>query len=215
MILKRLFDFWVSFFGLVLLSPFLLLCALLVKAFDRGPVFFVQERVGYNGESFRMFKFRTMRVNNSGSAITIGSDQRITSIGRVLRRFKIDELPQLWNVLRGEMSFVGPRPEVRKYVEMYNSKQLEVLLLKPGITDLASFAFFDESDLLASAPNPEAFYIQEVMPEKIRINLEYADRANFFVDLYLILATVLRSVGIKFNLFRRLDVRPPLLRIQA
>lgn len=215
MSLKRLFDFYVSLFGLLILSPFLLLCALLIKIFDSGPIFFVQERVGLDGRPFQIFKFRTMRVNNEGSSITVGDDQRITPIGLWLRKFKIDELPQLWNVLRDEMSFVGPRPEVHRYVQMYTAQQAEVLHLKPGITDLASFAFFNESDLLASAPNPEAFYIQEVMSEKIRINLAYADRANFFVDLLLIAATVLRALGIKINLFRWLDVRPPLLRVQA
>lgn len=215
MTFKRLFDFYISFFGLIVLSPFLFLCALAIKIFDHGPVFFAQERVGLNGRAFRMLKFRTMRVHSEGASITVGGDDRITGIGRILRRFKIDELPQLWNVLRDEMSFVGPRPEIRKYVELYKPKQLEVLQLKPGITDLAAFAFFDESDLLASAANPETYYIQEVMPEKIRINLEYAERANFFIDLALIFATVLRSLGIKFNLFRWLDVRPPLMRVQA
>ncbi len=213
--LKRLFDFSVSLFGLIFFSPFLLVCAFLIRILDPGPVLFVQERIGLDGVPFRMLKFRTMRVGVSGASITVGGDQRITSIGRFLRKFKFDELPQLWNVLRGDMSFVGPRPEVRKYVEMYTDQQALVLHLKPGITDLASFAFFDESDLLASAPNPEAFYIKDVMPEKIRINLAYADRANFFVDLVLIAATVLRALGIKMNLFRWLDVRPPLLRVQA
>lgn len=215
MMLKRLFDFYMSLFGLILLSPFLLVCAILLKVFDRGPVLFIQERIGKNGRAFKILKFRTMRINNDTNAITIGDDKRITKIGKFLRRFKIDELPQLWNVLRGEMSFVGPRPEIRKYVEMYDSNQAVVMSLKPGITDLASFAFFDEADLLASAANPEAFYVKEVMPEKIRINLEYADRANFFLDIYLIVATVLRALGIRTNLFRQLDIRPPLVRIQA
>lgn len=215
MMLKRLFDFYMSLFGLILLSPFLLVCAILLKVFDRGPVLFIQERIGKNGRAFNILKFRTMRINNDTNAITIGDDKRITKIGKFLRKFKIDELPQLWNVLRGEMSFVGPRPEIRKYVEMYDSNQAVVMSLKPGITDLASFAFFDEADLLASAANPEAFYVKEVMPEKIRINLEYADRANFFLDIYLIVATVLRALGIRTNLFRQLDIRPPLVRIQA
>lgn len=215
MILKRLFDFTVSGIGLIALSPFLFLCALVIKALDPGPVFFVQERIGQGGVPFRMLKFRTMVVNNSGSSITVGADRRITKLGRFLRKFKIDELPQLINVLKGEMSFVGPRPELQKYVALYSPDEKAVLRLKPGITDLASFAFFDESELLAQAPDPEQFYIQTVMTEKIRINLAYAERANFMVDIVLISATVLRATGLRFDLFRWLNVPPPLLKVQA
>jgi lipopolysaccharide/colanic/teichoic acid biosynthesis glycosyltransferase len=209
--MKRGLDIALAAFGLVILSPILLVIAVLVKAFDFGPVFFVQERVGRGGRNFRMLKFRSMVVNaeSQGGQITASGDKRITRLGYLLRRTKADELPQLWNVLRGEMSFVGPRPEVRSYVDLYTSEQCKVLELCPGITDLASFAFFNESDLLAAAPDPERLYRNYLIPEKIRINMAYAAQAGMFSDLLLIVGTVLRSFGLKLNLFAFFSVEPP------
>jgi lipopolysaccharide/colanic/teichoic acid biosynthesis glycosyltransferase len=164
--------------------------------------------VGQHGRPFLMYKFRTMRVQNSGPSITVGRDQRITRVGKWLRKTKFDELPQLWNVVKGEMSFVGPRPEVDTYVSRYSEEQLRVLDLKPGITDPASLAMYNESELLAQARNPEEFYTSQLMVEKIRMNLEYAAKANFLTDLLVILATVLRPLGIKLNVFAWLRLRP-------
>lgn len=207
--IKRSMDIVLAGVGLAVLSPLLLVLALIVKLSDFGPVLFVHERVGRRGKPFRMLKFRSMRVHQGGADLTATGDARITPVGRFLRAIKADELPQLWNVLKGEMSFVGPRPEVRKYVELYTREQEKVLELQPGITDLASFAFFNESDLLARAADPEQFYREHLIPEKIRINLAYAARANVMTDLHLILATVLRSLGIKQDLFRQWNIRPP------
>jgi lipopolysaccharide/colanic/teichoic acid biosynthesis glycosyltransferase len=209
--MKRLSDILFSLIGLLILSPLLAVTAVLIKLSDGGPVFFVQQRIGRGGSVFPMLKFRTMVVNAAakGSALTIGADARITPIGRVLRRLKLDELPQLLNVLRGEMSLVGPRPEVSKFVECYTPAQREVLLLKPGITDPSSFAFFDESELLASQGDPERFYKDHLMGEKIRINLDYAAKANFATDMFLILATVGRMAGVKLDIFGPLKIELP------
>jgi lipopolysaccharide/colanic/teichoic acid biosynthesis glycosyltransferase len=208
--MKRAVDFVMSLLGLVILSPFFAVIALLVKIHDRGPVFFVQTRVGQGGRPFRMFKFRSMTMgSDKGAALTVGQDPRITPVGHFLRRGKIDELPQLINVLRGEMSLVGPRPEIEKFVACYSTDQREVLRLKPGITDPASFAFFDESDLLSQVADPERFYQDQLMGEKIRINLDYAERANLLTDTLLILATVGRMFGVKLNVFSWLKIELP------
>lgn len=209
--MKRAFDLILSLVGLLVLSPLLLLCVLLIRVSDWGPAIFVQRRVGRGGREFKMYKFRTMVVNAEaqGGQITVGADKRVTAIGSFLRRTKIDELPQLWNVFLGQMSFVGPRPEVKKYVDLYSLNQREVLKLKPGITDLASFAFFNESELLGQATEPEVYYLNVLMREKIRINLEYAAKANFLTDLLLIMATVLRSIGWRADLFTYFKIRPP------
>ena len=190
---KRLFDLGTAGLGLIAIAPALAVMALGVKLSDGGPVFYRQERVGRGGKPFRIWKFRTMVPNADrlGLSITRGGDSRITRIGRVLRRFKLDELPQLWNVLVGEMSFVGPRPEVARYVALYSPEQRQVLELKPGITDPASLAFRDEESMLAAASDPERFYIDTCMPRKIEINLAYARRATFWTDLWVILQTVI------------------------
>lgn len=182
--------------GLLVLSPLLVLIAILVKAEDGGSVFFRQERIGRGGRPFHMWKFRTMITSASalGPSLTAAGDNRITRIGGWLRARKLDELPQLFNVVRGEMTLVGPRPEVPKYVEMYTAEQRGVLDLDPGITDQASIRFADESALLAEQEDPERFYIERVIPEKIRLNLEYADGATSFSDLKVVLET-LRHVG--------------------
>jgi len=173
----RFFDVIISLVCLILLLPFLVLIAVLIKVTSKGPVVFAQQRVGKNNEDFRFYKFRTMYVNNAEkNFLTIGErDKRITPVGVFLRRFKLDELPQLYNVLNNEMSIVGPRPEVRKYVSLYSEAQKEMLNLKPGITDYASIAFVNESALLAKHQDAEAFYIKEIMPLKIELNRKYAE----------------------------------------
>lgn len=173
----RFFDILISLLGLILLFPFLLMISIFIICNTRGGAFFIQKRVGRNNKDFRMFKFRTMEPDSEKSGLlTVGSDDmRITGMGRWLRRYKLDELPQLVNVLAGDMSLVGPRPEVRKYVDMYTSEQMRVLSVKPGLTDWASLEYFNENDLLLSSDNPEEVYIREIMPEKIKINFRYLD----------------------------------------
>lgn len=191
---KRVFDLIASVSGLLLLSPVLAIIAVAIKAGDRGPLLFSQQRVGRDGHTFRLLKFRSMIVDAEriGPALTIGTDPRITPIGRLLRRAKLDELPQLINVARGEMSLVGPRPEVPKYVAMYTPAQRRVLTLRPGITDPASMEYVREAELLAHADDPERAYIEEVMPRKLQLNLAYAETATLWSDI----ATILRTMGV-------------------
>ncbi len=191
--IKRLFDIFFSAFGLLILFPFFLLIALLIKINSRGPAFYKQERIGKGGKPFKMIKFRTMQIDSdSKGLLTIGGkDSRVTTIGYYLRKFKIDELPQLVNVLMGDMSFVGPRPEVKKYVDLYTTEQREVLSVKPGITDYASIEYRDESAMLAGSENPEEFYTTVVMPAKLKINLEYINDRNILTDVKIIFKTVL------------------------
>lgn len=191
---KRVLDFLLSLFGIIILSPLLALIAVEVKISDGGPVFFRQERVGRNGRRFRIWKFRTMTVgaDKMGPLLTVGQDPRVTKVGRWLRQTKLDELPQLINVLAGEMSLVGPRPEVPRYVALYTEEQKAVLKLLPGITDPASIRFRNESELLATAADPERYYVEIVMPEKIRLNLEYASKASVWTDIAVIIHTLLR-----------------------
>jgi len=193
---KRLFDLFWTLAGLCLLWPIFLLIALLIRLDDGGPVFFRQERVGHKGKPFHIWKFRTMVVDAEklGMPITIGRDPRITSVGFWLRKYKLDELPQLFNVLTGEMSLVGPRPEVPDYVALYTPEQRAVLELRPGITDPASIKYRDENELLAQAPAPEQTYIEEIMPAKIQLNLEYASRATIWSDFLIILRTIIGSL---------------------
>jgi lipopolysaccharide/colanic/teichoic acid biosynthesis glycosyltransferase len=191
---KRALDLVGAGAGVVLLSPLLLVVALLVKAEDGGPVFFRQERVGYRGHPFWIWKFRTMfpGAELQGLPLTVGRDARVTRVGSWLRRLKLDELPQLFNVLAGEMTLVGPRPEVPRYVASYGLEQRRVLELVPGITDEASIRYLDESALLAAAADPEQVYVNEIIPEKIRLNLAYAAHATVWTDLRVIMATVRR-----------------------
>lgn len=190
--MKRFFDIVFSFLGLLLLSPLFIVLAVWIKCDSRGPVFYRQVRVGRHNRDFRIFKFRSMRVgSDKGSLVTIGGrDPRITRSGYFIRKLKIDELPQLINVLTGDMSFVGPRPEVRKYVDMYTTEQLHVLDVRPGITDLASILYRNENDLLATAADPERFYIETVMPDKLRINLQYVQNHSLWGDIKLIFKTL-------------------------
>ena len=190
---KRLFDIVCAGIGLLLLSPLLLAVAVWVKLDSPGPVMFRQERVGRFGATFRIHKFRTMRVDapRLGPQITVGDDARITRSGRWLRASKVDELPQLWDVLRGAMSLVGPRPEVPRYVALYPSELRELVLsVRPGITDPASLSFRNESELLARAEDPEREYVEVVMPMKLRLAADYVRNATLGGDIRLILATL-------------------------
>jgi len=192
--MKRGFDLLVSALGLLFLLPLLLVVALLIKLDSKGAVFFRQERMGRRFRPFRIFKFRTM-VHNApslGALLTCGEDPRITRVGRLLRKTKIDELPQLLNVLKGDMSLVGPRPEVRRYVDLFRKDYEEVLAVRPGITDPASLKYCDETDLLGFARDPEAEYIEHVLPDKLKLAKKYIHNSSFYADLSLILNTVFR-----------------------
>lgn len=191
---KRLFDMVCAALGLLVLSPVLLVCALLVGLTSPGGVLFRQERVGKDGVPFTIYKFRSMRKDNAGLKISTSSDSRITPVGRVLRKAKLDELPQLWNVLKGDMSFVGPRPEVREYTDLYTPEQRQVLLVRPGITGLASIRYRNENDLLSASTDPNRTYIEEVMPAKLALDLEYIPRACVSYDVRLILETLVTVV---------------------
>lgn len=192
--LKRAFDFIFALFGILALLPFFLFISLAIIINSGFPVFYLQKRVGRAGRDFSLFKFRTMHKDSDKKGLlTVGGrDPRITAVGYYLRKYKLDELPQLLNVLFGTMSFVGPRPEVRKYVEMYNEEQKRVLNVKPGITDYASLQYFEENELLAKSANPEKTYIEEVMPAKLELNKKYINEAGVVTDVKLILQTVSR-----------------------
>lgn len=191
---KRLFDLLCSMLGLLVLSPVLLFTALAVGLTSPGGVLFRQERMGKDGRPFTIYKFRSMRTDNAGLKITTTGDSRITPVGRVLRKTKLDELPQLFNVLKGDMSFVGPRPEVREYTGLYTEEQRQVLLVRPGITGLASIRFRNENDLLDASSDPNRTYIEEIMPRKIALDLEYIPRASVGYDIRLILETLVTVV---------------------
>ena len=189
--MKRLFDIVASGFGLFLLSPLFLLVAIWIKLDSPGPVFYRQVRVGRYNRDFRIFKFRSMRVGaDKGSLVTIGGrDPRVTRSGYFIRKFKVDELPQLINVFIGDMSLVGPRPEVRHYVDYWTKEQLHVLDVRPGITDPASIKFRNENELLEKAEDAEKYYIEVIMQEKLRLYLEYVEKHNFWFDIKLIFQT--------------------------
>lgn len=189
--MKRLFDLIASGLGLICLSPVFLIVAIWIKCDSKGPVFYRQVRVGRYNRDFRIFKFRSMRIgSDKGSLVTIGGrDPRVTRSGYFIRKFKIDELPQLINVFIGDMSLVGPRPEVRHYVNYWTPVQMHVLDVRPGITDPASIKFRNENELLEQAEDPEKYYIEVVMQEKLKLYLEYVQNASFFYDLKLIFQT--------------------------
>jgi lipopolysaccharide/colanic/teichoic acid biosynthesis glycosyltransferase len=191
---KRVFDLFFAIIGLLILSPFLVAVAIAVRLSSPGPALFRSRRVGRFGKEFFLLKFRTMTKDAplDGPAITIGKDHRITPLGAVLRRAKVDELPQLLNVVRGEMSLVGPRPEVPEYVKLYTPEQRTVLDLVPGITDPASIKYALENDLLGESSQPESDYVNKIMPDKIRLNLGYAARANLWTDFRVVLTTFAR-----------------------
>lgn len=192
--IKRFFDLFVSLIAIIVLSPFFILIALLIKIGSTGPVLFKQTRIGRNELPFEIYKFRTMVVDAEklGTQITIGKDPRITKIGHFLRKTKLDELPQLFNVLKGEMSFVGPRPEVPKYTKLYSEQQRLVFTVRPGITDYASIKYRDENELLGNVENPEKVYIEEIMPDKLHLNIEYIQRRSLLEDIKIIFLTVMK-----------------------
>ena len=189
--LKRIFDITSSLFGLILLSPFMIIIAILIKLDSKGPIFFKQVRVTKNGREFKIFKYRTMRVGSDKySQITVGKDSRITKVGDFLRKYKLDEIPQLINVLIGDMSLVGPRPEVPKYVALYTEEQREILKVRAGITDYASIEFSNENDILANEADPEKAYIEKIMPRKIELNKKYLSEISVITDIKIILLTI-------------------------
>lgn len=189
--MKRFFDIVASATGLIVLSPLFLVLAVWIKSDSKGPVFYRQTRVGKNNRDFRLFKFRSMRPDSDRlGLITVGGrDPRVTRSGYYIRKYKLDEFPQLINVLKGDMSLVGPRPEVRKYVNMYTPEQMRVLSVRPGITSLASIRYRNENEILAAAEDPDRCYIEQVMPDKLAIDLEYVDRADLWNDIRLIFST--------------------------
>ncbi len=194
--MKRIFDLVFSIAGLILLSPVFLIISLLIKLDSKGPVFYRQLRVGKNNSDFRLLKFRTMRTDSDKKGLlTVGGrDARITGAGYYLRKFKIDELPQLLNVAAGEMSFVGPRPEVRRYVNLYDDEQRKVLNVLPGITDVASIKYRNENELLEKSEDPESYYIENIMPDKLKLNLDYIEQRSFTNDLKVIFKTLITII---------------------
>ncbi len=193
--LKRLFDIFFSFLGLLVLAALFVVVAILVKIDSKGPVFFRHTRMGRGFKPFHVYKFRTM-VNGAermGASVTASSDKRITRLGRLLRKTKIDELPQLLNVLKGDMSLVGPRPEVREYVELYASEYRRLLSVRPGITDPASLRYAEEEGVLALSPSWEEEYRKKILPDKIKLSLEYVENHSLVMDVSLILKTVVKA----------------------
>jgi len=192
MVLKWLFDRIVSFIGLICLSPVILIVAILVAIkMPGGPVFFKQNRVGRSGKLFTILKFRSMTVNNGGSSVSVAGESRITPLGAQLRKYKLDELPELWNVLLGEMSFVGPRPDVPGYADTLTGEDCDVLKLRPGITGPASLKYRNEEDILAKMDDPLKYNDEVIFPDKVRINLYYLHHYSFIKDIEMIFATVL------------------------
>ncbi len=189
---KRLFDISFSVIGIIIISPFLIIISIIIIVTSKGGAFYRQTRIGKDSKPFKLLKFRTMRIGSDKQIrITIGSrDSRITGIGYYLRKYKLDELPQLFNVLIGDMSFVGPRPEVSEYVALYNTEQKIVLSVKPGITDFASIVYSGENELLANAENPEELYIKRIMPAKLKLNLRYINEMGLATDVKIILKTI-------------------------
>ena len=195
-IIKRVCDFILSLIGIIVLSPIFIIVSIAIKLDSRGKILFLQKRVGRYGKEFNIYKFRTMVSNAEklGKQITVGNDNRITKVGAFIRKYKIDELPQLFNVLKGDMSLVGPRPEVPKYVKLYSDEQKKVLNVRPGITDMASLRYKDENEILGKVDNPEEYYINVIMKDKLNLNLEYIEKSNIFFDLYLIIKTVVKCI---------------------
>ncbi len=193
--IKRLFDIIFSFLGLIITSPLLGLLAILIKINSKGPVFFRGTRVGKHGKPFKMFKFRTMVPNAEklGGPSTAEDDSRLTKIGKILKKFQLDELPQLINVFKGEMSFVGPRPEVPIYVNMTSEEEKKIILsVRPGMTDLASLWNFHEGEILKGSPDPEKTYMEEIRPEKLRLQMEYVEKQSFRLDIKIIFKTIFK-----------------------
>jgi lipopolysaccharide/colanic/teichoic acid biosynthesis glycosyltransferase len=197
--LKRITDILLSFFGIIFLSPLFLFISIRIRMDSKGGILYRQLRVGKGGKDFRLLKFRTMFFDSDKKGLlTVGTnDSRITKVGQFLRDYKLDELPQLINVFIGDMSLVGPRPEVRKYVDLYSQEQLKVLSIRPGITDYASIQYSNENELLGKIADPENVYINEIMPAKLTLNLQYIHNKSFMTDLKIILATIGKIFGNK------------------
>lgn len=191
--IKRIFDITLSVTGLIIVSPILLIIAILIKIDSKGPVFYRQVRVGRHNQDFKIFKFRTMHINaDKMGLLTLGDrDPRVTKVGYILRKYKLDELPQLLNIVTNDMSFVGPRPEVRKYVNYYTEEDLKILDVKPGITDYASIAYRDEAEILKRYENSEEAYINFILPNKIKLNRKYIEEASLLTDFKIICKTIL------------------------
>ena len=203
--MKRIIDILLSFIVLVLGMPFYLIIGMLIALDTKGRVLYKQSRVGRNNVDVELSNFRTMCVDaDQGSLITVGThDARITRVGAFLRRFKIDEVPQFFNILKGEMSIVGPRPEVRKYVDMYTPEQMRVLSVRPGLTDYASIRYVNENEILAASSDPERTYIEDIMPDKLNLNLKYIDEQSFWTDVKIILQTIIAIINRKTVSLRR------------
>jgi lipopolysaccharide/colanic/teichoic acid biosynthesis glycosyltransferase len=193
---KRLFDIFFSITGIICSSPVLLVVWILIRLESKGPAIFRQMRVGLNNSDFVLYKFRSMYLQSEKSGqLTVGMrDQRITKVGYYIRKYKLDELPQLFNVLNGSMSIVGPRPELRKYVNCYNSEQMRVLSVKPGITDYASLKYHKENELLGKSANPEKEYIEVIMPDKLTLNLKYINNKSLIGDTFIIIQTIVKII---------------------
>ncbi|MDK0567891.1 sugar transferase [Clostridium perfringens] len=193
-----MFDLFFSLIGIIITIPIFILVSIMIKLTSKGPIIFKQERVGKNKKIFYIYKFRTMTDCDdraSDRQVTVINDQRITRIGRILRKYKIDELPQLYNVLKGDMSFVGPRPEVKKYVKFYEEEYDEILKIKPGITDLASIEYIDENTIISKYSDPEKIYIEEVLPKKLMLNKRYIEEMSIKNDILLILKTIKKIIN--------------------
>ncbi len=195
--LKRLFDIIVSLLAIIFLLPVWLLVALLIVIDSKGGIFYIQQRIGKNGKPFGLYKFRTMHPDSDKKGLlTVGGrDPRVTRVGYWLRKYKLDELPQLFNVLKGDMSLVGPRPEVKKYTDLYTDEQRRVLTVKPGITDYASIEYADENDILAKSENPEKTYIEEIMPHKLKLNQKYINNQGLVTDIKIIWLTIKKIIA--------------------
>jgi len=191
---KRLFDFCCSLFGLIILSPLLILISLIIKITSRGPVLFFQTRVGKDGNDFVLVKFRSMIVNhNLRSTVTTRGDSRITKVGAILRKYKLDELPELWNVLKGEMSLVGPRPDVRGYADKLIGRDRDILKMRPGITGIASLKYANEEEILDKQLDPQTYNDEIIFPDKIKLNLDYYENQSLWLDIKIIFATIFRT----------------------
>lgn len=200
MIRKRVFDLFFSILGLIFFFPIFLIIAVFIKLDSSGEVFFRQIRITKDGEKFKIYKFRTMKKDTEGNRqITVGQDSRVTKVGNFLRKTKLDELPQLMNIIKGEMSFVGPRPEVPKYVTYYTEEQKEILKVKAGITDYASIYFSNESEVLGIQEDPEDYYIKNIMPYKIELNKKYIQEMGLITDIKIIALTILKIIGVEIK----------------
>lgn len=192
--MKRIFDFTIALFGLLFIFPIFIIICIIIKIGSKGPIFFIQKRIGRFEIPFNLYKFRSMKIGSDKKGLlTLGdNDSRVTRVGYFIRKYKIDELPQLINVLKGDMSLVGPRPEVSKYVELYSDFQKQIFNVRPGITDMASIKYRDEAEILNAQKDPEKFYVEQLMPDKLNMNIQYLKKANLKSDIFVIVNTILK-----------------------